>query len=330
MTVHNELLSPGELTHLKPRNSTGALYTLLCLGLTAAGIGLTQLGTLLPELAQWVHVTSWLAGHVILAFGLLQWFVLLHECGHGVLFRSRTLNTWVGHLSGFFCVIPFRSWAMIHAAHHKWTGWQDLDPTTAPLVPRELGTAERFVMNFCWKFWVPAFSVLYRVSNFWNPGRLGKVARNRKQRIQLVANAAILLVLYAAIFWFVGFVEVVFAVGLGAMLSLVMLDPIMLSQHSHIPLENSGGEDVKAFKPQEQEVFTRSLRFPDWFSRAILLHFDAHELHHIHPYVPGYRLREIDYTPMNEANWWTWIRMARAMPAETLLFKNRNDTGSSV
>ncbi len=324
------MATPAELTHLKARNSTGALYTLLCLSLTGIGTGLTQVRVFLPDLAVWIHGVTWLSGHVILAFGLLQWFVLLHECGHGVLFKSRFLNTWVGHLSGFFCFIPFRAWATIHNAHHKWTGWQDLDPTTAALVPRELGTGERLLMNFCWKFWVPAFSVLYRVSNFWNPGRLSKVVLRGSGKARLLANAVILLVLYGLILWFVGPLEVLLAIGLGTVLSLVMLDPIMISQHSHIPLENSHGDDVKAFKPRDQEVYTRSLRFPDWFSTAILLHFDAHELHHIYPHIPGYRLREIDYEPMNEAHWLKWILAARSMPAETLLFKNRNDTGSSV
>lgn len=329
MTPQNKPFSPGELTHLKPSNSTGAVYTLFCLGFTALGIGLTQLSWLLPDLANAVHALTWLLGHVILAFALLQWFVLLHECGHGVLFRSRALNVSVGHVAGFFCMIPFRAWTAIHGMHHKWTGWQDLDPTTATLVPRELGRGERWLMNFCWKFWVPAFSVLYRLSNFWNPKRVAKAARKRDAH-RFALNAGVLLVLYALIIWQVGIVSLVLALGLGATLSLIMLDPIMLSQHSHIPLKNSGGEDVKAFKPQEQEVFTRSLRFPDWFSRALLLHFDAHELHHIYPWVPGYRLREIDYSPENEVNWWVWIRMARRLPAETLLFKNRNDTGSEV
>lgn len=329
MTPDNHRLSAAELTHLKPRNGTGALYTLLCLGLSSLGIGLTQLGSVIA-LATPVHALTWLVGSVILAFALLQWFVLLHECGHGVLFKSRTLNAYVGHLAGFFCAIPFRSWTAIHAMHHKWTGWQDLDPTTASLVPRELGAAERFVMNFCWKFWVPAFSVLYRLSNFWNPGRVAKAAKIPHARPGLALNAVVLLALYALIIWLVGPVSLLVTFGVATTLSLMMLDPIMLSQHSHIPLENSGGEDVKAFRPQEQEVYTRSLRFPNWFSRALLLHFDAHELHHIYPYVPGYRLREIDYTPMNEANWWQWIKAARSMPADTLLFKNRHDTGSEV
>lgn len=327
---HAQAPRPSELTHLKARDSTGALYTLLCLGLTTLGIGLTQLGRVFTDLPTPALVAFWITGHVTLAFALLQWFVLLHECGHGVLFKSRRLNKVVGHMAGFFCVIPFNGWTAIHAAHHKWTGWQDLDPTTAALVPRELGALERLIMNFCWKFWIPAFSVLYRLTNFWNPGRLTKVVSKPARRRRLLVNALALLAIYGLLVWLFGVVELVLALGLGGVLSLVMLDPIMLSQHSHIPLENSGGQGVKAFKPHQQEVYTRSLRFPDWFSRFILVHFDAHELHHIYPHVPGYRLREIDYAPGNEAHWWRWIRMARRMPAETLLFKNRHDTGSEV
>ena len=60
----------------------------------------------------------------------------------------------------------------MHARHHKWTGWQDVDPTTAALVPRELQTVERVLVNVCWKFWIPLFSVLYRINNFWNWPRL--------------------------------------------------------------------------------------------------------------------------------------------------------------
>jgi len=329
MTSH-QIPTPRDVMDLKARDSTGALYTLLCLGLTAVGIGLTQLGGIFPEITDWARALGWVLGHIVLAFALLQWFVLLHECGHGVLFRRSSLNVYVGHMAGFFCMIPFRAWTAIHSMHHKWTGWQDLDPTTAPLVPRELGKGERLLMNFCWKFWVPAFAVLYRVSNFWNPGRLAGAVRKREGRVRLAINAGVLLVLYGLLLWLVGPLELLLALGLGTALSLVLIEPIMISQHSHIPLENSGGAEVKAFKPQEQAVYTRSLRFPDWFSRAILLHFDAHELHHVYPYVPGYLLREIDYTADNEANWWTWIRMARRLPAEKLLFQNRNDTGSEV
>jgi fatty acid desaturase len=328
---HPEPPSAREVAHLKPTDSMGAFYTALCLTLTGAGVALTQACVWghgwLDARAIW---PLWFLGHVILSFGLLQAFVLLHECGHGVLFRSRRLNTLTGHVFGALCFIPYRSWVTIHSAHHKWTGWQDLDPTTESLVPRPLGNGERLLMNTCWRFWIPSFSIVYRVSNFWNFGKLSGVARTPGDLRAMKVNAAALALLYAGLLFALGPKAIALGFLPGVLLSLVMLDPIMLSQHSHIPLELSHGEDVRAIRARDQEVYTRSLRFPDWFSRYVLVHFDAHELHHIYPQLPGYRLRQIDYAPGNEAHWLTWILKARRMPAETLLFKNRRDTGSDV
>ena len=74
----------------------------------------------------------------MLALALVQWFAVLHECGHETLFRGKRANSIVGQVAGFFALIPFYNWKRVHARHHKWTGWQDVDPTTAALVPREL------------------------------------------------------------------------------------------------------------------------------------------------------------------------------------------------
>ena len=66
----------------------------------------------------------------------MQWFAVLHECGHRTMFRARRFNTLAGVVAGFLTMIPYRSWVRVHGRHHKWTGWQDLDPTTESLVPQ--------------------------------------------------------------------------------------------------------------------------------------------------------------------------------------------------
>jgi hypothetical protein len=76
---------------------------------------------------------------------------------------------------------------------------------------------------------------------------------------------------------------------------------------------------VQPFPPVEQGPFTRSLRLPAWLS-WLLLHFDAHELHHLYPAVPGYRLREIPYTPPNEEAWWPWIQEVKRLSGTRFLF----------
>ena len=80
------------------------------------------------------------------------------------------------------------------------------------------------------------------------------------------------------------------------LLTLMTQDLLLLSQHTHVPQHVSNGEAVKPFPCLEQEPFTRSLRLPRLASR-FLLHFDAHELHHMYPFVPGYNLRRIPYPP---------------------------------
>jgi fatty acid desaturase len=76
-----------------------------------------------------------------------------------------------------------------------------------------------------------------------------------------------------------------------------------------------------------QEVFTRSLQFPAWFARLILLNLDAHELHHMYPRVPGYDLHRIAYVPQNRIHWWRWLVGAKRLSGEVFLFQNRLDSG---
>src|SRR5262245_34205083 len=67
---------PASLSHLRPRDRTAAAHSLGAAATTAAGIWLS-LQTRVP---------LWAAGEALLALGLVQWFVLLHESGHGTLF----------------------------------------------------------------------------------------------------------------------------------------------------------------------------------------------------------------------------------------------------
>lgn len=310
---------PHDLSHLRPSDVAGATLAIQCFALTGVAIWLSAGESRL----------SWLAGQVLLAASFIQWFAVLHECGHDTLFRSRRLHAALGQVAGFFSLIPFQNWKRVHGRHHKWTGWQDVDPTTAALVPRELAGVERALINVCWKFWIPLFSVMYRVNNFWNWPRLKTLFSKPADRRALATNSIALLVAYGVLLAIVGAAEMLRLVGLALLLSLIAEDLLLLSQHTHIPQNLSHGQDVRPYPTIEQETFTRSLVFPAWLS-AFLLHIDAHELHHMYPFVPGYRLGGVDYETENEIGVWTWIRRARAMPGEIFLFHNRLETGADV
>ncbi len=311
---------PAEVIHLRPRDTFGGLYFFGCLLLTVAGIAL----------AGRPHPIAWVVGQALLALALVQWFVLLHECGHGILFRTPRWNHLAGQIAGVFSFIPFHAWTAIHNQHHHWTGWQDLDPTTATLVPRELSRAERVLMNVCWRFWIPIFVLVYRINNFWNWPRLQKLFPASPLRKRIAVNILGLAALYVGVIYAFGFSTLLRSLGVGVLLSMVFIDSLILSQHTHVPMKVSGNESVRPFSAREQEVFTRSLRFPRWFSQWILANVDAHELHHIHPQIPGYFLSRVDYQPKNIAVWWRWILAARRLPAEVFMFQNRTQSSSEV
>jgi fatty acid desaturase len=274
-------------------------------------------------------VPAYAAGQLILAFAFVHAFVVLHEAGHHTLFRQRALNAAVGHVAGFVALIPFASWRRIHARHHRYTGWQDLDATTASLVPRELRPWERAVIDLAWRTWLPLFSVLYRLQNYWNVRRLDAFLPDAPARSRVRANVIVLVALYAALAAWVGPGRLLILVGPALVLSLVVEDVLLLSQHTHIPQRLSGGARVQAFRPLEQAQFTRSLRLPTGLSAAIM-HFDLHELHHMYPRVPGYRLARIAYRAPNEVHWLSWTRAAKRLSGVDFLFRNRDDTGAPV
>jgi fatty acid desaturase len=312
-------LDTPQVAHLQPTDAAGWGATLLALAATAGGAGL----------AAWGGVASWIVAQLLFTLAFLQWFVLLHEAGHATLFRSRRMNRLVGRVAGLFALVPFYVWQRIHARHHRYTGWQDLDATTALLVPRTVTRFERLTVNFAWRTGLPLFSILYRLQNFWNLFRiapfLGGIEEVRRARQSVIGLGVVLVALITV----VGPIFLLCAIGPGLLLSLAIQDVILLSQHTHMPQHLSGGAEVRPFPPAEQGVFTRSLMLPRWLS-WVLLHFDLHEQHHRHMHVPGYRLHRIPYTPGNQVNWLHWLREAKRLKGVDFLFGHRERTGLTI
>jgi acyl-lipid omega-6 desaturase (Delta-12 desaturase) len=93
--------------------------------------GLLQVLTTLAALAVlWVlavlslDVSAWLTALVIAAMCLftLRVFALMHECGHGSLFRNPRLNRAFGFLLGVVAGMPQYVWSRHHHYHHTHNG----------------------------------------------------------------------------------------------------------------------------------------------------------------------------------------------------------------
>lgn len=310
-------LDPRIARLLRPSNRMGALYLAL--------VSVTSVTSLLLSIS--AQSSLWLLGQFIWAFAFLQWFAILHEAGHKSLFASSVANRLVGHIAGGMAIIPFFTWKLIHTRHHHWTGWQDLDTTTQQLVPRPLLTWEKWTVNACWATGLPLFSTLYRLSNYWNVPRLWVLYPHHKQRRQIVLAILGMLVVYGLVIFLIGPFMFFKLFGLGVLLTLMIQDPLILSQHTHVPMRLSHGSSVKPIPPRQQQFFTRSLVCPLWFSRWILLNLDSHELHHMYASVPGYHLHRLRQPTPNAMPWWLWLWRAKQIRGDTLLFHNRDETG---
>lgn len=91
---------------------------------------LQVLTTLLPLAMLWIAavwsagVSVWLTAGITLLMSLflLRSFVLMHECGHGSLFRTARLNRAFGFLFGVISGLPQYAWSRHHHYHHSTNG----------------------------------------------------------------------------------------------------------------------------------------------------------------------------------------------------------------
>ena len=254
------------------------------------------------------------AGTGALSLASLRWFLLLHEAGHRTLFSSRCANAWAQSLAGLLAGIPGRSWRRVHAQHHRWTGWQDVDPTTARLAGPLPGRVTAAVLNLAWALWVPLLALLYR-RPFWT-SRAG----SRAERLERAAVGAAWCGALAA-----GFAGGGWRLWPGLLLGAVFQELLIVSQHSHLPQGRAEGTRVRPIPAADQPRFTRSLRVPRWIS-WLLLGAEAHGLHHRFPQVPGPLLARIELALPHCVPALGWVREAKRHSATRYLFRTGADS----
>ncbi len=101
--------------HARPDNVRAALQVLVTLG----PLAVLWVGTTLGAPQPW-----WLTVAIVLLMSLflLRAFVLMHECGHGSLFRGARLNRVFGFLFGVVTGMPQFVWSAHHRYHHATNG----------------------------------------------------------------------------------------------------------------------------------------------------------------------------------------------------------------
>jgi acyl-lipid omega-6 desaturase (Delta-12 desaturase) len=294
--------------------------------------GFTQVfTTLVPVAALWfcvalsATVSLWLTAGVtvLITLFLVRAFVLMHECGHGSLFRTAWLNRAFGFLFGVLAGMPQFVWARHHAYHHATNGdWEKYRGALNILTVDEFNALTAYQQRrylLVRNIWMaPLGGFVYLIFNprfTWLMGTLGLVGhllkgkfarpgtplneiaagfktrywKDGKEYWHMTWNNAALLSLWALMSWAIGpalfFSVYLCSVSLAGAAGLVLFTVQHNFEHSYA----AGSEDRDADAAAIQGTSFLDLpRWLGWFTANIAYH----HIHHLSSRIPNYCLAE--------------------------------------
>lgn len=294
--------------------------------------GLTQVfTTLAPLAALWCVAAasaevSWrlTAGVALLmSLFLLRVFVLMHECGHGSLFRTRQLNRIFGFLFGVVSGMPQYVWSQHHHYHHSTNGnWEKYrGPLSVATVDEYAAMTAKQRRRYRWarSIWIaPVAGFMYLIFNpriTWLKGSLGLAAdvvrrKIAQPRVSIRAHAAqfktpywtsaaeywhmfwnnvVLLSAWVAMSWLVGpalfFSVYLVSLSLAGAAGIVLFAVQHNFEHSYASANQDWDYDTAALHGSS---FLHLPRWLNWFTANIAYH----HIHHLSSRIPNYRLAQ--------------------------------------
>ena len=294
--------------------------------------GLTQVfTTAVPFVLLWwaaVHlarVSPWLALVPVLLIILftVRVFGLMHECGHGSLFRSRWLNRAVGFLLGVTSGMPQYVWSQHHNYHHAHNGNWDRyrGPYTTLSVDEYAAlsrTQQRLYRGKCSVVAAPLVGFIYLIFNprfTWLKGSIGLLAHifrrklaqpgvslqvhaasyqtcywsTRREYHHMLWNNVVLLTVWGLMCWACGavlfFSIYLLSVSMAGAVGIVLFTVQHNFDHSYASDSEHWDPDAGAIEGTSFLVLPRWL---NWFT----VNIGYHHVHHLSPGIPNYRLVE--------------------------------------
>jgi acyl-lipid omega-6 desaturase (Delta-12 desaturase) len=292
--------------------------------------GMTQVLTTLASLALlwWVAVLSvdvslWLTALATLLISLfaLRAFVLMHECGHGSLFRTRSLNRVCGFCLGVIAGMPQYVWSRHHNYHHAHNGdWDKYRGLYTTLSVDEYaamtGARRRMYRGKCGIAVAPFAGLIYVIFNprfTWLKGSIGlvnhivkgKVAQpnltikalaagfetrywqSKKEYWQMFWNNVALLSIWVLMCWACGtarfFTIYLISTSLAGGVGIVLFTVQHNFEHSYASDSGHWDYDTGAIQGSSFLILPRWL---NWFTANIAYH----HIHHLSAKIPNYRL----------------------------------------
>lgn len=285
--------------------------------------------TLIPFVLLWwavIHsagVSSWLTAALMLLISLftLRAFGLMHECGHGSLFRSRWLNRACGFVLGVVSGMPQYVWAQHHNYHHAHNGnWDKYRGPYATLSVDEYaaltGTRQRLYRIKCAAAVAPLAGFIYLIFNprfTWIKGsaglilhflKQGTIARGGASRASLagyetrywksareyrhiLANNLVLLGVWALMCYACGaalfFFVYLLTLSVAGGAGIVLFTVQHNFEHSYASDDRHWDHDTGAIKG------TSFLVLPPWLN-WFTVNIGYHHIHHLSASIPNYSL----------------------------------------
>jgi len=222
---------------------------------------------------------------------LLRTFIVLHDCAHGSMFRSRRANRAVGTVLGLLLYTPFATWAHTHAVHHATAGNLDRRGTgDLPTLTVEEYLARSWRGRLGYRLFrnpIVMFGLGPILSFVILPRLVRKGMRPRMRRAVIYTNLILLLLVGAACVW-IGPLEYLLIQWPAAWLAGSAGIFLFYVQHQ---FEDAYWESADSWSFAHAAIRGSSyLRLP-----AILRFFSGnigyHHVHHLSTRVPNYNLR---------------------------------------
>ena len=282
----------------------------------------------LLTLAWWVavssvHLSLWLsaAAVVLITLFFLRVFSLMHECGHGSLFRSQRLNRGFGFALGVLTGMPQYVWSQHHSYHHTHNGnWERYRGPYTTLSVDEYAAMSRLRQRLyrgkCSIALAPLVGFIYLIFNprlTWFKGSLqfaghilgSKLARpdlpmqahaasfetrcwqSRKEYQHMSWNNLVLLSGWALMCWAIGaarfFSIYLISLSLAGGIGILLFTVQHNFRHSYASDTRNWDFDTGAIEGTSFLILPRWL---NWFTANI----GYHHIHHLSSRIPNYRL----------------------------------------
>jgi omega-6 fatty acid desaturase (delta-12 desaturase) len=254
---------------------------------------------------------------------IVRAFGLMHECGHGSLFRSRWLNRAVGFLLGVLSGMPQYVWSQHHSYHHAHNGNWDRyrGPYTTLSVDEYAALTraqQRLYRSKCSVAAAPLAGFIYLIFNprfTWLKGSIGLVIHTLTRKLaqpnvsfrthaasyrsrywksareyrHMLWNNLVLLSAWGLMCWVCG-VALFFSIYLPSVSIAGGVGIVLFTvQHN---FEHSYASDNDHWDPDTGTIEGTSFlvlpRWLNWFT----VNIGYHHVHHLSANIPNYRLAE--------------------------------------